>query len=63
MSDKGQREWRFYIGDMMRFARNVRDYTDGLDQAAFTIDRRTYDVALRNPDKPDPADQACTAGG
>jgi len=48
MSDKGQREWRFYIGDMERFAHNVLDYTDGLDQAAFVADRRTYDATLRN---------------
>ncbi len=48
MSDKGQREWRFYIGDMERFARNVLDYTEGLDQAAFVTDRRTYDATLRN---------------
>ena len=48
MSDKRQREWRFYIGDIERFARNVLDYTEGLDQAAFVTDRRTYDATLRN---------------
>ncbi len=48
MSDKGQREWRFYIGDMERFARNALDYTKGLDQAAFVTDRRTYDATLCN---------------
>ena len=48
MSEKAQREWRFYIEDMRRFARNVLEYTDGLDQGAFVADRRTYDATLRN---------------
>lgn len=48
MSERQPREWRFYIDDMMRFARNVLDYVDGLDQAAFVADHRTYDATLRN---------------
>jgi uncharacterized protein with HEPN domain len=33
---------------MITFARKVRLYTEGLDQAAFTADSRTYDATLRN---------------
>lgn len=47
-SKRPEREWRFYLGDMIDFARRVLDYTNGLDQAAFIADRRTYDAALRN---------------
>jgi uncharacterized protein with HEPN domain len=44
-----QREWRFYIEDMIGFARKVLAYTSGLNQDAFTSDGRTYDATLRNP--------------
>ncbi|MGC6391806.1 MAG: hypothetical protein ACON5C_08315 [Alphaproteobacteria bacterium] len=33
MSDTGQREWRFYLDDMIDFVGKVLAYTDGLDQA------------------------------
>lgn len=50
MSDagRGTREWRFYIDDMVAFARNVQSYTSGLDQAGFVADRLVYDATLRN---------------
>lgn len=50
MSDAGtgQREWRFYLTDMLSFAQNVRDYTSGLDQVGFVADRIVYDATLRN---------------
>ena len=50
MSDEPgeSREWRFYIEDMLRFAEKVLAYTEGLDQAAFVADERTYDATLRN---------------
>jgi len=35
MSDTSQREWRFYLDDMINFAEKVPAYTDGLDQAGF----------------------------
>lgn len=48
-NNKGpEREWRFYLVDMMDFARRVLAYTSELDQAAFIADRRTYDATLRN---------------
>ena len=30
MSDQREREWRFYIDDMIRFAEKVTAYTDDL---------------------------------
>lgn len=43
-----EREWRFYLDDMMAFAQKVQSYTDGLEQTEFVADGRTYDATLRN---------------
>lgn len=48
MSDSAQREWRFYLDDMIAFGENVVAYTAGLDQAAFVASRLNYDATLRN---------------
>lgn len=48
MSDASQREWRFYLDDMIDFAGKVLAYTDGLDQASFVVSGLTYDATLRN---------------
>ena len=50
MSDveRPAREWRFYLDDMIAFARKVRFYTDGMEQKEFVVDERTYDATLRN---------------
>lgn len=49
MSGKGpKREWRFYIADMIEFARKVLLYTEGKSQADFLSDGLTYDATLRN---------------
>ena len=48
MSDTGQREWRFYLDDMVDFAGKVLVYTDGLDQPGFVASGVTYDATLRN---------------
>ena len=50
MSDahRENREWRFYIQDMLEFGEKVLSYTDGLDQDAFIADGLTYDATLRN---------------
>lgn len=48
MSDTGQREWRFYLDDMIDFTGKVLAYTDGLDQAGFVASGLTYDAPLRN---------------
>lgn len=50
MSDSkaGEREWRFYITDMIGFAEKVLSYTEGLDQPTFVSSGLTYDATLRN---------------
>lgn len=48
MSDASQREWCFYLDDMIDFAGKVLAYTDGLDQADFVASSLTYDATLRN---------------
>lgn len=48
MSDSIQREWRFYLEDMIDFAEKALAYTDGLDQAGFVASGLTYDATLRN---------------
>lgn len=48
MSDHSQREWRFYVDDMLEFAEKVLSYTEGLDQAGFVASGLTYDATLRN---------------
>lgn len=46
--NKSDREWRFYLDDMIRFAQRVQAYTEGMDQAEFVADGLTYDATLRN---------------
>lgn len=48
MSDDFQREWHFYLSDMIEFAEKVLTYTKGLDQAGFVQNELIYDATLRN---------------
>jgi len=48
MSDTAQREWRFYLDDMILFAEKVIAYTDGFDQANFIASSLNYDATVRN---------------
>jgi uncharacterized protein with HEPN domain len=48
MSDPSQRQWRFYLDDMIEFAGKVIAYTNGLDQERFVASGLTYDATLRN---------------
>lgn len=48
MSDATQREWRFYLDDMIVFAEKIIAYTDGLDQASFVASGQNYDATVRN---------------
>jgi len=48
MSETPQREWRFYLDDMIDFAGKVLAYTNGLDQNGFVASRLNYDATLRN---------------
>ena len=43
-----EREWRFYIDDMIDFAEHVLTYCQGLDQAGLVADRLHYDATIRN---------------
>jgi len=43
-----EREWRFYVDDMIDFAEHVLSYSDGLDQAGLVGDRLHYDATIRN---------------
>ena len=45
---KPEREWRFYIDDMIGFAEKVLAYSEGMDQTAFTGSGITYDAVLRD---------------
>lgn len=45
---RGDREWRFYVNDMIGFAEKARAYTIGLSQSSFVEDQRTFDATLRN---------------
>lgn len=48
MSDTRQREWHFYLHDMIKFSRKVLNYTEGLDQNGFIEDSLIYDATVRN---------------
>ncbi len=48
MFDSRQREWRFYLDDMIEFARKALEYTRGLDQEGFVGNKLVYDATLRN---------------
>ena len=47
-ADREARDWWFYVQDMIEFSEKVLSYTNGLDQATFIADDRTYDATLRN---------------
>ena len=47
-AEQEEREWRFYIQDMIEFSEKVLSYTEGLDQDEFIADELTYDATLRN---------------
>lgn len=43
-----EREWSFYLDDMIAFTEKVLTYTNGLDQADFESNPKTFDATLRN---------------
>ncbi len=43
-----EREWRFYLDDMIGFAKNVVAYCEGLDLEAFEQTGLNYDATVRN---------------
>lgn len=42
------REWRFYLDDMIGFCQRVQTFTAGLDQAGFVSDTMRFDATVRN---------------
>lgn len=48
MSEGAQREWRFYIDDMIGFAEKVMAYTESMDKTRFLASDLNYDATLRN---------------
>jgi len=43
-----EREWRFYVSDMVGFCEKVLAFTHGLEQAQFVADAMRFDATLRN---------------
>lgn len=43
-----EREWRFYLDDMISFAEKVLAYSEGLDQQVFIANGLNYDATVRN---------------
>ena len=43
-----EREWGFYLNDLIMFSEKVLAYTEGLDQDGFEADVKGYDATLRN---------------
>lgn len=48
MSEAPQREWRFYIDDMIVRAERTMAYTDGINQERFVASGLNYDATIRN---------------
>ena len=43
-----EREWRFYLIDMLNFSENILTYTNSFDQHTFTLTGLNYDATIRN---------------
>ena len=43
-----EREWHFYMDDMINFAENVVTYCEGLDLVTFEKTGLNYDATIRN---------------
>ena len=43
-----ERQWLFYISDMLAFAEKVMSYTEGFSQQKFVKSELNYDATLRN---------------
>lgn len=43
-----ERQWRFYLDDMVEFAEKILAYTAGFDQERFVASGLTYDATIRN---------------
>jgi len=43
-----EREWLFYLDDMITFAKNVLTYSEGFNQSEFELTGLNYDATVRN---------------
>jgi uncharacterized protein with HEPN domain len=43
-----EREWGFYLDDMIMYSEKVLAYTEGLDLESFEADEKSFDATLRN---------------
>jgi uncharacterized protein with HEPN domain len=43
-----EREWRFYVHDMVSFCEKVLAFTQGLQQSQFVADAMCFDATVRN---------------
>ena len=48
MSEPFEREWRFYVTDMICFAEKIVSYTEGMDQERFVPSGLNYDATVHN---------------
>ena len=48
MSEPLEREWRFYVTDMIGFAEKVVAYTECMDQERFVASGLNYDATVHN---------------
>ena len=48
MSERANRDWLFYVDDMIGFAEKVIKYTAGLEEREFAQRGLVYDGVLRN---------------
>lgn len=47
-SDQTDREWRFYMEDMIGFCERVQSFTDGISREDFVAEQMRYDATVRN---------------
>lgn len=48
MSEQADREWRFYIEDMIGFCERVQSFTKGISREDFVTEPMRYDATVRN---------------
>ncbi len=48
MSEQTEREWRFYIEDMIGFCGRVVSFTQGISREDFVTEPMRYDATVRN---------------
>lgn len=47
-SGQHDREWRFYVADMIGFCERVLNFTNGISRDNFVADPMRYDATVRN---------------